>query len=31
MDVLYRTFRDPHDGTRSRTTRILYPGEQPPR
>ncbi len=30
MDVVYRTFRDPRDGTRSRTTRILYPGEQPP-
>ncbi len=28
MDVLYRTFRDPQDGTRSRTTRVLYPREQ---
>ncbi len=27
MDVLTRTFRDPHDGTRSRTTRVLYPSE----
>jgi 4-hydroxysphinganine ceramide fatty acyl 2-hydroxylase len=25
MDVVYRTYRDPQDGTRSRTTRVLYP------
>ena len=31
MDVLYGTFRDPRDGTRSRTTRVLYPGEPPAR
>ena len=31
MDILYRTFRDPRDGTRSATTRVLYPGEPPRR
>ena len=25
MDVIYRTFHDPQDGTRSRTTRVLFP------
>ena len=31
MDLVYRTFHDPRDGTRSRTTRVLYPGEPPAR
>ncbi len=28
MDVVYRTFRDPNDATRSPTTRVLYPTER---
>jgi type IV secretory pathway TrbD component len=31
MDVVYRTYRDPRDGTRSSTTRVLYPGEPAPK
>jgi 4-hydroxysphinganine ceramide fatty acyl 2-hydroxylase len=30
MDLVYGTFRDPRDGTRSKTTRVLYPSEQAP-
>jgi sterol desaturase/sphingolipid hydroxylase (fatty acid hydroxylase superfamily) len=31
MDVVYGTYRDPRDGTRSSTTRVLYPGEPAPK
>jgi len=30
MDFVYRTYRDLNDATRSKTTKILYPGEQGP-
>jgi 4-hydroxysphinganine ceramide fatty acyl 2-hydroxylase len=31
MDFVYRTYRDLNDATRSKTTKVLYPGEQGPR
>jgi hypothetical protein len=30
MDFVYRTYRDLSDATRSKTTKVLYPGEQGP-
>ncbi len=30
MDVVYRTYSDPRDGTRSKTTRVLYPNGSGP-
>ncbi len=31
MDMVYGTYRDLNDAERSRTTKVLYPGEQSPR
>jgi hypothetical protein len=31
MDMVYGTYRDLNDTERSRTTKVLYPGEQSPR